>query len=75
MMQQQNAVIMKLLKKHDSLCETVTAVHRELNETKAQVSQLADKENCAPVPIKSKNKRTYPSALTVSYYRNVTKFT
>ena len=55
---------MELLKKHDSLCRTVASVRDDLNETKIQISPLAEKEN--QVPVTKGKKRAYPNALSVS---------
>lgn len=64
MIQKQNMLIMELLKKHESLCDTVASVRDDLNETKTQISRLAEKEN--QVPVAKGRKRAYPNALSVS---------
>ena len=40
MIQQQNTLIIQLIKKHDSLCSTVTAIREGLDEAKVEISQL-----------------------------------
>ena len=63
LLQKQTQLISQLLQKQDELTATVTAVHEDLSRTKDHLSTLTQKENEDP---KEKNKRAYPSLLTVS---------
>ena len=68
MIQQQNTLIIELIKKHDSLCNTVSAIREGLDEAKLELTQLrTEKENQEPVTNREKGKKTYPSSLTVSF--------
>ena len=63
MIKRQNTLIIELIKKHDSLWSTVTAIREGLDEAKVEISQLCAEQE----PVKEKGNKAYPSSLTVSY--------
>ena len=65
LIQRQNQLIVELLGKQDGMTNAIEEVKRDLKETRSDVNKLMEVQQNKPEDTGKKQKRTYPSSLTV----------